>query len=323
MIKIGVLGCAQIANRSVIPAILELKSVFELIGIASRDPQKGLTFAEKFHSQAYDYSSLVTDKKIDAVYIPLPNALHSYWIKKALENNKHVLVEKSMTMSLEDSTELNDMARMRNLVLIENFQFRFHRQLAVVQELVGNGAVGTLRGLRSSFGFPPFPDASNIRYNNNLGGGALYDAGAYPIKVAQLLLGNNLDVTAAKLFFDQEKGVDLWGGGFLEQTDGPLFAAVGFGFDQYYQCNIEIWGSKGKLTAPRIFTAAPGFETEIILENAGGIEKIAAGADNHFKNMLLYFSNLIKQPNIASQEYADNINQSRLLEKFKTLANAK
>jgi predicted dehydrogenase len=123
---------------------------------------------------------------------------------------------------------------------------------------VDGGQIGELRCVRASFGFPPFPDAGNIRYQPELGGGALLDVGAYPIKISQILLGENLSVTAAKTFVDSEKCVDIWGGGFLSQNDGPLFSEIAFGFDHHYQCGIELWGSRGKLTANRLFTAPPG-----------------------------------------------------------------
>jgi hypothetical protein len=193
--------------------------------------------------------------------------------------------------------------------------------LAEIKKIIESGGIGELRCVRSSFGFPPFPDAGNIRYQKELGGGALLDAGAYPIKISQLFLGNDLIVKAAKLFNDPKRGVDTWGGGFLEQTNGPLFSEIAFGFDHYYQCNVEFWGSKGKLTATRIFTAPAGFESELILESGNGLQSIKIPADDHFQNVLLHFGRLIGEPDLANEEYTQNINQSRLIEEFKNKAN--
>jgi NDP-hexose-3-ketoreductase len=317
LINIGVLGCAAIARRSVIPAIQQVKDNFHLAGIASRDKDKAAMWAGEFNTRPFSYESLLDDGSMDAIYIPLPNSMHAEWIGKALDRGLHVLVEKSLATSLSEATHLNQQAKKNNLVLVENFQFRFHRQLGEIRKMLESGVIGPLRSMRSSFGFPPFPDAQNIRYRKDLGGGALLDAGAYPIKVSQIILGNDLSVTAAKLYRDADKDVDTWGGGFIEQTNGPLFSEIAFGFDQYYQCNIELWGGKGKLTATRLFTAPPGFEPELILETVSGTERIKIPADNNFVNMLLHFCNLINHPNIAAAEYAGNINQARLLEEFK------
>ena len=100
-------------------------------------------------------------------------------------------------------------------MLLENFQFRFHSQLAYIMGLVEDGTIGELRNIRSSFGFPPFPDKNNIRYSKDLCGGALLDAGAYPIKISQIFLGNSINVKTADLSIDKELEVDIWGSATL------------------------------------------------------------------------------------------------------------
>jgi NDP-hexose-3-ketoreductase len=73
-INIGVMGCANIATRSVIPAILE-SGQFNLVGIASRTEEKAAPFAEQFHCESIiGYDSLVKRDDIEAVYMPLPTA---------------------------------------------------------------------------------------------------------------------------------------------------------------------------------------------------------------------------------------------------------
>lgn len=323
-VKIGVLGCSSFASRSIVPAIVERADCFQLAGIASRDEAKARENATRFGVKAFGgYDSILRHPGLQAVYIPLPNSLHFEWIGKALDAGLHVLVEKSMACSAGDVKTLNMLAQSKGLVLMENFQFRFHRQLAEVRGIVDGGQIGELRCVRASFGFPPFPDAGNIRYQPELGGGALLDVGAYPIKISQILLGEDLSVTAAKTFVDPEKGVDIWGGGFLAQNAGPLFSEIAFGFDHHYQCGIELWGSRGKLTANRLFTAPPGFEVELILETKDGREVVKVPADNHFQKMLQHFRHLIQNPELAADEYRQNVRQAELIEQFRTLSNGK
>jgi dTDP-3,4-didehydro-2,6-dideoxy-alpha-D-glucose 3-reductase len=320
-INIGILGCANIAKQSMIPAINNLKEYFILIGIAGRNHDKVDECAKENNTRAfYSYDQLIGHEELDAVYIPLPNALHAEWIEKALKQGLHVLVEKSMACSFDEVNQLNHQAEKSNLVLIENFQFRFHPQLQIIKNLLSNDAIGDLRCLRSSFGFPPFPDINNIRYNKELGGGALFDAGAYPVKISQIFLGHDIQVKAASLKVDNNIGVDIWGGGFLQQKESPLFAEIAFGFDQYYQCNVELWGSKGKISASRIFTSPKDFRPEIILENSNGKEIIKVDEACHFTNMLMHFYILITTKKQVKDEYIQNVNQARLLEEFLNLA---
>jgi dTDP-3,4-didehydro-2,6-dideoxy-alpha-D-glucose 3-reductase len=321
-IKIGVLGGANIAFKSVIPALLELREEFELVAIASRDAVKSGKLAEKYNITGYSaYQDLVNDFTIDAIYIPLPNALHYEWVRKSLLAGKHVLVEKSMGCNVKEVEELNQVARSNDLALVENFQFRFHGQLRIIKEIISSGKIGELRSLKAYFGFPPFPDDDNIRYKKELGGGALLDAGAYPIKIAQEFLKGALQVTGAKSTIDSNRGIDIWGGGFIEEKEGSLFLQFSFGFDHFYQNSVELWGSKGRLQTNRIFTAPPGYSPEIYLETAEGKEKIIVPAENHFVNMLQHFHAVVLKDNLKLVEYQQNSNQSKLIEGFSVKAN--
>lgn len=322
-IRIGILGVANIATRSVIPSLQQLTVNYELVGVASRNRDTAASVAERLKLPVFEgYDTLLNRELIDAIYIPLPNSLHYEWVKKSLEKGIHVLVEKSLACSYEEVTELNKIARNMSLALVENFQFRFHSQLAYIQSLLKQRKLGELRIIRSTFCFPPFPDKGNIRYQRELGGGALLDAGAYPIKISQLILGNDLEVTSATINTNDELGVDIWGGAYLKQRNGNLFSQIAFGFDNYYQCNLEIIGSKGRLYTNRIFTANETVKPKIRLETQGnGLQEIELDTDNHFKNMLLYFHELITGNKDKSSEYTANINQSRLLQQLKEKSN--
>lgn len=313
-LRIGILGCAQIAERFVIPAMQALPEQFEVVGVASRSEAKVHPYAEKLGIRPLvGYEALLDIPGLDAVYVPLPNGLHAEWIEKALYRDLHVLVEKSLACTLEDVIRLNKLAATRNLALVENFQFRMHPQLKVIQDLLASGRIGDLRCVRSSFGFPPFLDSDNIRYDSALGGGALLDAGAYTLKISQILLGLELSVSAANLVTPASHTVDIWGGAYLQQKDGLLFSEVAFGFDQQYKCSLELWGSKGCLTTQRLFTAPPGYTAEIHVESGIGHEVIKVDPANHFENMLLYFYLLANGQAYREGEYAQNINQSRLI----------
>ena len=322
-LRIGVLGFASIAQKAIIPAIKDLPEFFEFIGVGTRTEEKKQEIINSGFDAFVPYEQIIDKDKIDALYIPLPNAMHNQWVKVALESGLHVLVEKSLGCNLKEVEELNQLAREKKLVLIENFQFRFHSQLDYIKDVLARGILGEIRSIRSSFGFPPFSDSNNIRYQEKLGGGALLDAGAYPMKLAQLFLGNDIKVSSAVSMTPQDSEVDIWGGGMIQQTNGSGFIQFAFGFDHFYQCNIEIWGSLGKLTTNRIFTAPPGYLPEVKIETAKGIEKIQLASDNHYQNMLKHFWNCTQNQELCEEEYSQNYIQAKLLEEFKKIANGK
>ncbi len=315
-LRIGVLGCANIARRSVIPAIKSIAD-FELVAIASRTKVKAEQFALEFDCEAIEgYQNLLDRNDIDVVYMPLPTGLHEEWVAKALEAGKHIHVEKSLAMNYQSAIKMVSLAKEKGLLIMENFMFLYHHQHDFVKGLIKQGEIGELRCFRSSFGFPPL-DQNNFRYNKELGGGALLDAAAYTVRASQLFLGDDIKVEAATLN-TMNTDVDLFGGAYLKSPNG-MFAEVAFGFDNFYQCNYEIWGSKGKIIVPRSFTPGAEFKPVITLEQQGDTINYEIEAENHFVNILNEFKRCVLE-NDFEPKYSEILNQSRLLQELKDKA---
>ena len=316
-IRIGIIGCADIANRLVIPNLLQTE-LFDLVAVASRSEQKAIEFSRKFHCEPLTgYEKLIERQDIEAVYIPLPTSLHYEWITKALKSGKHVLAEKSLAYDINQTSSIISFAKEKKLCVFENFMFIFHSQFDFVKQQIGQNTIGEIRLLRSSFGFPPFNTETNIRYKKELAGGALLDAGAYTIMAAHYLLGQKQKVLASSL----EKGnwdIDYQGSAMLKNENG-IVSHLSFGFDNFYQNNIELWGSKGKMTIDRAFTSSPGIMPKVIIETQNNKSEYTLAADNHFQKILIKFAECI-----ASNQYEylfDQILcQSSLLSQIRLLA---
>lgn len=317
-LKIGILGCANIAERYMINAIKSNKK-FDLKVIASSSQEKAQKFKDLFKVETTVGYENIFDYDLDCVYIPLPNSLHYFWAYECLKNNMDIIVEKSLACNFEETSSLMNYAKERNLAVLESFQFRFHSCFKIVKESLENNEIGDLRVVRSSFGFPPFKDSENIRYSKSLGGGALLDAGAYTTKISQLLLGNNLEVASSNLHYSEEYDIDIWGSATLQEKRSNLTSQIAFGFDNYYQNSLEIWGSKGKIFAPRIFTSPPGDSQTVVIENEMGRNEIVTKSENQFINLLDYFcDNLVSNKNCKDREkeYESNLVQSKILEEI-------
>ena len=262
---------------------------------------------------------MLSIESIEVVYIPLPTGLLFEWVKKAIQAGKHVLVEKSAINNYAEAKEIIALAKKHNVAVVENFQFQYHSQHQYVFDLLNKGDIGEIRAFRCSFGFPPFSEDSNIRYNKNLGGGALLDAGAYVLKATSFMMGEGFEVKSAFLKNNDQFNVDWFGGAFLVNKDKGIFSEVAFGFDNFYQCNYEIWGSKGKITSTRAFTAKADFSPTIILEKQGYKEEIECPKDDHFGNMISYFMKIIKKQTFSTEW--ENIRvQAKLIEDVRQLS---
>lgn len=318
-LRMGVMGCANIAQRLMIPAIKEMPDKIELVAIASRDGKKAEKFASLFACEAVaGYDTLLSRDDIDAIYMPLPTGLHKEWINKALEAGKHIYAEKSIAMTKADAREMVGMAKSMHCAIMEGYMYQYHKQHAIVKQMIADGEIGEPRVIRASFGFPPFPDPKNFRYDNVIGGGALKDAAGYVWRCVNFLYGNIFKVTAANVYYD-EKGTSIFGSAFLT-NGGNVSAEISFGFDNFYQCNYEIWGSKGKISSTRAFTPKPNEETHIIVEKQGERHDIVVPRFNHFVAAMEEFYRICGDASLREKHYRDIVYQAEGLDDIEKLS---
>lgn len=292
--KLGILGTSDIALRRFLPA-LQKQHFFEYAGVATRNISSSKTDAFK---RAYDgkiyasYADMLMDENIDAVYIPLPPALHYEWAKKALLAGKHILLEKPFCTNLQDTEELLSLAADKCLAIHENYMFLYHSQLAEIKKILADGELGEVRLMRMAFGFPKRGE-DDFRYNKKLGGGALLDCGGYPVRLALELLGDTTEVVQASLIQPADYEVDLYGSAVLRNENGAI-AQIAFGMDNAYKCELEIWGSKATLIAPRVFTAGADFEPELIVRSSSDEKTIKLANDDQFLHSIGCFADKTK-----------------------------
>ncbi len=289
-VRIGVLGCASIALRRSIPAILSCSQT-SLTAVASRDPEKAKQVAQRFGCDAASYEGLLRRDDVDAVYVPLPTSLHLPWGLEVLRAGKHLLLEKPAAVSADEARQLVAEAAGRGLVLRENFTFLHHSQHRAVGDLLAAGRLGSVRTFSAAFCFPPLP-ADDIRYSAQLGGGALLDAGVYPIRAAQLLLGADLRVAGSTLRIDPARGVDVAGQALLVSADGVLIDTQ-FGFEHAYGSRYTVWGSTGRLTLDRAFTPPATWSPVLRIEGQDHVEERTLPADHQFENSVRSFAEAV------------------------------
>ncbi|MBZ3907945.1 Gfo/Idh/MocA family protein [Streptomyces griseiscabiei] len=262
-LRIGVLGCAAIARRRVLPAIAAAGGA-ALTAVAGRDAARARETAAPYGARPVrGYQELLDRDDVDAVYVPLPAALHEKWTEAALRAGKHVLAEKPLTTDPAATGRLLALARSSGLFLMENVMFVHHGQHEAVRRLLADGAIGELRGLSAAFAVPRLAD-DDIRYRADLGGGALWDTGVYPVRAAMHLLGDALTVRGAVLTDGPGREVDTAGTALLSTPEG-VAVQLSFGLDHAYRSRYELWGSEGSLTVDRVFTPPADHRPEVRL----------------------------------------------------------
>ena len=329
-IRIGVICPSDIAFRRFMPSLKKTEG-FEYAGVAvatreefsgateeilSWEYQKARGFVESYGGRVFDgYANMIESAQVDAVYLPLPPALHFQWARKALEHGKHVLVEKPSTTCLKDTQELVTMAAAKGLALYENYMFVLHDQIQAVKDLLNGNELGEVRLIRISFGFPR-RDARDFRYNKQLGGGALLDAGGYTMRLATELLGGDVELTAAQAGYLDGFEVDMYGSATVSNEKG-MVAQLAFGMDNDYRCDLEVWGSRGTLTTGRILTAPDGFVPTYTLKKNQDVQTGSFPADDAFQKSICRFGHCVNDSLAREESYRNLIRQERLVEAFK------
>src|ERR1700753_391846 len=127
-VRWGILSTARIAERVVEGCAMAPNAT--LVAVASRDAERARRYAdEQLIERSYgSYEALLEDPEIDAIYNPLPNALHVPWTLRALDAGKHVLCEKPMARDPVQVEVAFDAAERAGLVVMEGFMWRFHPQ---------------------------------------------------------------------------------------------------------------------------------------------------------------------------------------------------
>ena len=314
-VRIGVLGCADIARRRILPAMTACPDV-DVVAVASRREAAAAETSERFGClPVHGYAALLARPDIDAVYVPLPTALHARWTRAALDAGKHVLAEKPLTTEHALTQELTALARNTGLVLMENVMFVHHSQHAAVRRLVADGAIGELRSLHAAFAVPRLP-AHDIRHRPELGGGALLDTGVYPLRAAVHHLGADLRVVGATLTSTAGHVVDTAGTALLTTREG-VAAHLTFGIDHAYRSAYEIWGSEGRITVDQAFTPPADHEPAIRLERRSGTETVRLPPDDQVLRTIEAFAGAVRT---GSDAAGVSVRQAVLLDEVRRRA---
>ena len=266
----GILGVARI-NRALIPP-LQASDRHALVGIASRERARAEAAAREWGiPRAHgSYRELLADPEIDAVYIPLPNALHEEWTVEAVRAGKHVLCEKPLALEPAAIDRMAAAASAAGRIVTEAFMYRHHEQTLKVKRLVDSGKIGRVRLVRGCFTFD-LTREGDVRLDPALGGGSLWDVGCYPVSYARVVLGEE----PVEAFGWQVLGATGIDETFAGQLHFPSGACAQFdsGFKAPFRTEIEIVGSDGALHIGRPFK--PGAREELVLRRGDQSEAIA------------------------------------------------
>ncbi|MDM0075649.1 Gfo/Idh/MocA family oxidoreductase [Variovorax sp. J2P1-59] len=303
ILRIGILGCANIARQ--FTRDVASSTMVRVVAAASRNAETAAAFAKaqdigRHHGS---YEALLADPDVDAIYVPLPNSLHAEWAIKAAEAGKHVLCEKPLALGVDEARAMFDAARRHKVMLLEAYPYYFQPQTGAMLQLIRDGAIGSVRSVQASFGFLLANAQTNIRMKPELGGGALLDAGSYPLSLIRLVMGCAPVRVQADASW-AESGVDISMMATLHYADGRR-AQLSCAMDVANMRHATIAGSAGTLeteflnhTSASATGDAFGYLTSQLrlrrgTANSVPFETIKAGAGSGFRFAAEAFADVV------------------------------
>ena len=246
-LRIGILGCANIARA--FARDVAASPAVQVVAVASRRQATADAFARDhaIPRALGSYQALLDDPAVDAIYLPLPNSLHADWAIAAAAHGKHVLCEKPLALGLAQAQAMFAAARQHGVMLLEAYPYWFQPQTGDLLALLQRGAIGTVRSVQASFGFNLAQRAGNIRMDPGLGGGALLDAGSYPLSLIRLVMGQApVQVLAQARWAGSgpDDSVDIAMAATLRYADGAQ-AQMSCAMDSALHRHAQIVGSAG------------------------------------------------------------------------------
>jgi dihydrodiol dehydrogenase / D-xylose 1-dehydrogenase (NADP) len=257
----GIIGCGGIANR-----FAESAAVVDdvaIVAAGSRTPGKAKAFAEKHSIRKHysDYAELLADEEVDAVYVATTHNLHYACVHQTLQANKPVVCEKPFTVNAREMKALANLAHEKQLFMMEAMWTRFLPSMYQVRKWLADKVVGEIKQVRATFGFR-FPFDPNHRLLNlDLGGGALLDAGIYPLSFANMVMREK-PVEVRALADIGSTGVDEQSVYVLKYQSGAL-AVIDSGVSAPVVSRAEVIGTKGRIIVPDQFLSAQEVRLEL------------------------------------------------------------
>lgn len=266
----AILGPGTIA-KDFAKAIEEVNG--KIYAVGSRSVEKAKKFAEGYNVEKVygNYDDMLNDKNIDVVYISTPHCNHYEYIVKSLQNNKHVLCEKAITVNGDELREVLKLAEEKKLIVMEAMTL-FHMPLyKKLSNIIQNGKIGKIKMLQVAFGSLKEYDVNNRFFSKELAGGALLDIGTYALSFTRYFLSSKPSVlfTTMKKF---ETGVDEQSGIILNNKDDEM-AVISLTMRAKQPKKGIVAGEKGYITVENY----PRADKATITYPDGSVETIEAG----------------------------------------------
>ncbi|MDR2587909.1 MAG: Gfo/Idh/MocA family oxidoreductase [Spirochaetales bacterium] len=288
----GVLSVSKHYTQRVHPAICGSAAI-EVRAIASRSFARAQEAASRLNiEKAYDrYEDILSDINIEAVYIPLPNNLHTEWIKASADAGKHILCEKPLAMSAHEAEDAVRYAESRGVKIMEAFMYRFHPQWQKAKDIIACGELGEVHSITIQYAYTN-RDPKNIRNIPEAGGGAIMDIGCYAVSAIRFLLGAEPGRVLSLIHRDPEFKTDILSSAILDY--GKARAVFTVSTTSWPGQKVEIRGTEGEISFRLPYNAFADVPAQLDITTRMGARTVSFPPVNQYTLMFEAFCDAIR-----------------------------
>lgn len=300
-IKWGVIGCGGIAYRRTIPGMM-LSENSELVAVMDTNFEAAKKVKEEFGAKyAFEKAEDVLNlDEIDAVYIATPVFCHKDQAMMAAKAKKHILLEKPMGLTVNESKEIADFCKAQGVKLGVGLMMRFSAYHQKMKEIISSGKIGDVVSMRAQLTcwYPEIP--GNWRQDKTKsGGGALMDMGIHCVDLLQYISGLNADTVGC---FAQNQtfsySADDSAGLLMKMNNGAI-AYVDSNFnipDDAAKCRLEFYGTKGSILAEGTISQVESGNIELtVSDDSAGYNAQQNRDENNSKSVEVVTGNMYEK----------------------------
>ena len=314
-LRLGVLGAARIAGLAIVRAARATGA--RLVACAARDRERAAAYAAEHGVERAlaSYADVVAAPDVEAVYNPLPNALHGAWNLAAINAGKHVLSEKPFAANAEEAAEVAAAAQGRGVFVVEGFHYLYHPVTRRVYELLACGDLGELVHVETTMEIPD-PGPADPRWSLALAGGATMDLGCYSLHAQRVLApwgGGEPELVAARAGERPEQpGVDQWLEAQLRFPSGATGLARCHMASNHRQMTYRVIGSRGEALVANF--VEPHLDDRLIIRTPAGERVERHGTRSSYTYQLEAFSRAVRDGVPLPIDVDDAVANMRLID---------
>jgi scyllo-inositol 2-dehydrogenase (NADP+) len=282
----------------------------KLLALASKNEDKRFYFKNEFKIENIysNYEDILNNNEIDIVYIALPHNLHKEWCIKSSMKKKNILVEKPAALSTIDVRQIIDRVKKDKVFFTEGLAYKFHpfflQILSIIKKLdpeniisikssFGNDAIGG----KKLFGFRfKRPKKTKRLFNPELGGGAIWDTGCYPVSVVRSIISTIFnEQNIEPIILEVTKKIGSTGvdeASYMKLEFNKIKVYVETSINKPLKNNIEIQMKNGKITIQNPWFPNHNSLIEVLIDGKKKVIKPLSEVD-YYSNQIESISNLL------------------------------